>query len=233
MKAIVQDKYGSPGVLKLADIDKPNIGADEVLLRVHAAGVGPDVWHLMAGMPYLVRVMGMGFSKPKIRVRGWDVSGSVEAVGEKVTEFKPGDEVFGTCKGALAEFACAKEKNLVRKPANLTFEQAAALSVSGCTALQALRDTAKVKAGQKVLVVGAAGGVGSLSVQIAKEFGAEVTGVQMGSISMTSSSTPLEDVRCRISGALSHAREFSSSLAAMEEEAGSAVFSVKCSARHL
>jgi NADPH:quinone reductase-like Zn-dependent oxidoreductase len=177
MKAIVQDKYGSPDVLKLADIDEPNIGADEVLLRVHAAGVGPDVWHLMAGMPYLVRVMGMGFAKPKIRVRGWDVSGSVEAVGEKVTEFKPGDEVFGTCKGAFAEFACAKETNLVRKPANLTFEQAAALSVSGCTALQALRDTAKVKAGQKVLVVGAAGGVGSLSVQIAKEFGAEVTGV--------------------------------------------------------
>jgi NADPH:quinone reductase-like Zn-dependent oxidoreductase len=177
MKAIVQNKYGSADVLELRDIDKPIFGDDEVLLRVRAAGVGPDVWHLMAGQPYLVRIAGMGFSKPKNRVRGWDVAGRVEEVGQKVTEFKPGDEVFGTCKGAFAEYACAKEENLVRKPAALTFEQAAALPVSGCTALQSLRERTKVKVGQKVLVIGAAGGVGSLAVQIAKAFGAEVTGV--------------------------------------------------------
>jgi NADPH:quinone reductase-like Zn-dependent oxidoreductase len=177
MKAIVQNKYGSPDVLELMDIDKPNAGDDEVLLHVQAAGVGPDVWHLMTGQPYLVRIMGMGFSKPKSRVRGWDVAGRVETVGQNVTEFKPGDEVFGKCKGAFAEYACAKAENLVHKPAAVTFEQAAALPVSGCTALQSLRDTAKVKAGQKVLVIGAAGGVGSLAVQIAKVFGAEVTGV--------------------------------------------------------
>jgi NADPH:quinone reductase-like Zn-dependent oxidoreductase len=177
MKAIVQDKYGSADVLQLREIDKPNIGDDEVLLRVQAAGVGPDVWHLMTGQPYLVRIFGMGFSKPNNRVRGWDVAGRVEAVGQNVTEFKPGDEVFGKCKGAFAEYACAKEENLVHKPATLTFEQAAAIPASGCTALQSLRDTAKVKSGQKVLVIGAAGGVGSLAVQIAKAFGAEVTGV--------------------------------------------------------
>ncbi len=177
MKAIVQDKYGSADVLELRDIDKPIIGDDEVLLRVHAAGVGPDVWHLMAGQPYLVRIMGMGFSKPKNRVRGWDVAGRVEEVGKNVTEFKPGDEVFGKCKGAFAEYTCAKEEDLVGKPTALTFEQAAALPASGCTALQSLRDTAKVKAGQKVLIIGAAGGVGSLAVQIANVLGAEVTGV--------------------------------------------------------
>ena len=177
MKAIVQDKYGSPDVLKLTEIDKPAIGNEQVLVRVLAAGVGPDVWHLMSGLPHLVRVMGLGFRKPKNRVRGLDVAGRVEAVGANVTRFQPGDEVFGTCNGAFAEYACAEEKKLVLKPANVTFEQAAAIAVSGCTALQSLRDSAKINAGQKVLVIGAAGGVGTFAVQIAKSFGAEVTGV--------------------------------------------------------
>lgn len=177
MKAIVQDKYGSSDVLELREIDKPNIGDDEVLLRVHAAGVGPDVWHLMAGKPYVARLIGIGFRKPKIRVRGWDVAGSVAAVGKNVKQFKTGDEVFGKCNGAFAEYTISDEEALVHKPVTLNFEQAAALPVSGCTALQSLRDTAKLKAGQKVLIIGAAGGVGSLAVQIAKSFGAEVTGV--------------------------------------------------------
>ena len=177
MKAIVQDKYGSPDVLKLTEIDKPAIGNEQVLVRVLAAGVGPDVWHLMSGLPHLVRVMGLGFRKPKNRVRGLDVAGRVEAVGANVTRFQPGDEVFGTCNGAFAEYACAEEKKLVLKPANVTFVQAAAIAVSGCTALQSLRDSAKINAGQKVLVIGAAGGVGTFAVQIAKSFGAEVTGV--------------------------------------------------------
>jgi NADPH:quinone reductase-like Zn-dependent oxidoreductase len=155
MKAIVQDKYGSPDVLKLAEIDRPAIGNEQVLVRVLAAGVGPDVWHLMSGLPHLVRVMGLGFRKPKNRVRGLDVAGRVEAVGANVTQFKPGDEVFGTCIGAFAEYAGAEEKKLALKPTNITFEQAAAIAVSGCTALQSLRDSAKIKAGQKVLVIGA------------------------------------------------------------------------------
>src|SRR5215210_7120237 len=177
MKAIVQDTYGSPDVLELREIDMPVIGDDEVLVRVHAAGLDQGVWHLMAGLPYLVRVAGVGFRAPKNPVRGVDVAGRVEAVGKTVTGFQPGDEVFGTCRGSFAEYACARPDRLAPKPANLTFEQAAAVPVSGCTALQAVRDRGKVRPGQRVLIIGAGGGVGTFAVQLAKAFGAEVTGV--------------------------------------------------------
>src|SRR5215218_9479273 len=133
MKAIVQDIYGSPDVLQLKEIDKPVVGDDEVLVRVDAAGVDQGVWHLMAGLPYLVRVAGVGLRAPKNPVRGVDVAGRVEAVGENVTGVQPGDEVFGTCRGSFAEYACARADRLVPKPSNLTFEQAAAVPVSGCT----------------------------------------------------------------------------------------------------
>jgi NADPH:quinone reductase-like Zn-dependent oxidoreductase len=177
MKAIVQDTYGSPDVLELRDIDKPVVTDNEVLIRVHAASVDPGVWHLMTGLPYLVRIMGYGLRKPKTPVRGRDVAGTVEAVGKNVTQFKPGDEVFGICEGSFAGYACAREKKLAPKPANLTFEQAATIPISAITALQALRDKGHVQPGQRVLVIGAAGGVGSFAVQLAKAFGAHVTGV--------------------------------------------------------
>jgi NADPH:quinone reductase-like Zn-dependent oxidoreductase len=177
MKAIVQDTYGSPDVLELRDIDKPTVTDNEVLIRVHAASVDPGVWHLMTGLPYLVRIMGYGLRKPKTPVRGRDVAGTVEAVGKNVTQFKPGDEVFGICEGSFAGYACAREKKLAPKPANLTFEQAATVPISAITALQALRDKGRVQPGQRVLVIGAAGGVGSFAVQLAKAFGAHVTGV--------------------------------------------------------
>jgi NADPH:quinone reductase-like Zn-dependent oxidoreductase len=177
MKAIVQDRYGSADVLELGDVDMPVPKDDEVLLRVHAAGVEPGVWHLMTGMPYLVRLLGYGLRRPKVRVRGRDVAGRVEAVGKDVTEFRPGDEVFGICEGSFAEYACARADKLVPKPANLTFEQAAVVPISGLTALQGVRDRGQVQRGQRVLVIGAAGGVGSFAVQLAKAFGAEVTGV--------------------------------------------------------
>lgn len=177
MKAIVQDVYGSADVLRLRDIPQPVGGAGEVLIRVRAAGVDQGVWHLMTGMPYLLRLFGFGLKKPKVPVRGREVAGVVEAVGPGVTRFQPGDEVFGTCEGSFAEFVCAKENLVARKPANLTFEGAAAAPISGVTALQAVRDSAQVAAGQKVLVIGAGGGVGSFAVQLAKAFGAEVTGV--------------------------------------------------------
>ena len=177
MKAIVQDRYGSSEVLQLQDVATPAPKAGEVLVRVHAAGVDPGVWHLMTGLPYLIRIMGFGLRAPKNRIRGRDLSGRVEAVGEGVTRFRPGDEVFGTCEGSFAEYACAREDRLARKPAKLTFEQAAVVAISGTTALQALRDKGRVTAGQKVLIIGASGGVGSFAVQIAKSFGAEVTGV--------------------------------------------------------
>jgi NADPH:quinone reductase-like Zn-dependent oxidoreductase len=177
MRAIVQDTYGSTEVLGLEDISRPEIGDDEVLVRVRAAGVDPGVWHLMAGLPYLVRMAGFGIRAPKTRVRGSDVAGTVEAVGANVTRFQPGDEVFGTCDGAFAEYASAKEERLALKPATLTFEQAAAIATSGFTALQGLRDRGETEAGQKVLVIGASGGVGTSAVQIAKALGAEVTGV--------------------------------------------------------
>ncbi len=177
MKAIVQDTYGSADVLRLEDIDKPVVGDDDVLVRVHAAGVNPAVWHLMTGMPYLMRVMGAGLRKPNVHVRGADVAGRVEAVGKSVTKFQPGDEVFGACDGAFAEYASARADKFVRMPTNLTFEQAAAVPDSGCTALRGVRDAGKVKPGQKVLIIGAGGGIGTFAVQIAKAFGAEVTGV--------------------------------------------------------
>ncbi len=176
MKAIVQDRYGSADVLRLDDIDMPTPGDDDVLVRVHAAGVDPGVWHLMTGLPYLVR-LGFGLRAPKHRVRGLDVAGRVEKVGGNVTGFKPGDRVFGTCDGSFAEYACTRQDRLARMPENATFEQAAAVPVSGCTALQALRDKAEVLPGQQVLVIGAGGGVGTFAVQIARAFGAEVTGV--------------------------------------------------------
>jgi NADPH:quinone reductase-like Zn-dependent oxidoreductase len=177
VKAIVQDVYGSADVLQLRDVPKPAPAADEVLIRVRAAGVDQGVWHLMTGMPYLVRLFGFGLTKPKVPVRGREVAGVVEAVGTEVTRFQPGDEVYGTCEGSFAEFVCAKEKRIARKPANLSFEEAAAAPISAVTALQAVRDAGQVTAGQKVLVIGAGGGVGSFAVQLAKAFGAQVTGV--------------------------------------------------------
>lgn len=177
MKAIVQDSYGSPDVVQLSDIDPPRISDDEVLVRVHAAGVDPGVWHLMTGLPYLVRLMGYGLRTPKTQVLGFDVAGRVEAVGRNVTQLEVGDDVFGTCRGSFAEYARAEEDNLALKPVNVSFEQAAAVPVSGSTALQGIRDQGRVEAGQRVLVIGASGGVGTFAVQIAKSFGAEVTGV--------------------------------------------------------
>jgi NADPH:quinone reductase-like Zn-dependent oxidoreductase len=174
---MTQDVYGSADVLALDDIDMPVVGDDEVLIRVHAAGVGPEVWHLMTGLPYLIRVSGTGLRKPKARVVGRDVAGTVEAVGPEVTQFQPGDEVFGTCDGAFAEYACTRADRVAPKPANLTFEQAASVPVSGCTALHAVRDAGGIKAGETVLVIGASGGVGTFAVQLAKAFGAHVTGV--------------------------------------------------------
>jgi NADPH:quinone reductase-like Zn-dependent oxidoreductase len=176
MKAIVQDAYGSPDVLELRDIDKPVVGSGDVLLRVHAASVFIGDWHIMAGLPYLIR-MSSGLRAPKVRVRGQDVAGRVEAVGTDVTQFQPGDEVFGTCDGSFAEFALARPDKVVPKPANLTFEQAATVPIAGSTAIQAVRDKGKVQPGQQVLIVGAAGGIGSFAVQVAKAFGAHVTGV--------------------------------------------------------
>ena len=176
MKAIIQETYGPPDVLELREIEPPEVGEADVLVRVHAAGAGPDVWHIMTGKPYMARPV-LGLRKPKIRVRGWDVAGTVEAVGAGVTGFRPGDEVMGTAEaGSFAEFTIAEPDKLVRKPTNLSFEQAAAVPVSGVSALQAVRK-ANVQAGQTVLVVGAAGGVGTMAVQIAKAFGAEVSGV--------------------------------------------------------
>src|SRR5438552_17354215 len=160
MKAIVQHTYGSADLLDLEDIDIPLVGDAEVLVRVHAAGCGPDVWHLMTGMPYMAR-LAVGFRRPKVGVRGWDVAGTVEAIGAKVTGFQPGDEVMGSAEGgSFAEIAMTQPDKLVAKPANLTFEQAAAVPVSGATALQAVRDEGKVQPRQTVLVIGAAGGVG-------------------------------------------------------------------------
>lgn len=177
MKAVVQDRYGSPDVLELREVEQPVAGDGEVLVRVHAAGLDQGVWHLMAGLPYLVRISGVGLRAPKNPIRGVDVAGRVEAVGENVTRFQPGDEVFGTCRGSFAEYACARADRLVPKPAALGFAQAAAVPVSGCTALQAVRDHGKVRPGDRVLVVGAGGGVGTFAVQLAKALGAEVTGV--------------------------------------------------------
>ncbi|MFI8092151.1 NAD(P)-dependent alcohol dehydrogenase [Streptomyces sp. NPDC086080] len=176
MKAIVQDAYGSEGLLSLRDIGVPVPGDDEVLVEMRAAGVGPEVWHTMTGKPYVARIA-LGLRRPKNPVRGWDGAGRVEAVGAKVTGFEPGDEVFGNCEGSFAEYARAKADRIVLKPADLTFEQAAALPVSGMTALQALSGTSRPRPGQRVLVIGASGGVGTYAVQLATMYGAEVTGV--------------------------------------------------------
>lgn len=174
MKAIVQDHYGEIDALHLREIATPAISADEVLIRVKAAGLDPGVWHLMTGRPYLVRAIGFGLRR---QPRGMDVAGIVEAIGENVREFHPGDPVFGTCHGSFAEFARAHHQTIAPIPAPLTFEQAAVVPVSACTALQGLRDCGRIEAGQKVLVIGAAGGVGTFAVQIAKAVGAHVTGV--------------------------------------------------------
>jgi NADPH:quinone reductase-like Zn-dependent oxidoreductase len=177
MRAIVIESYGSPDVLELREVARPVVGDDDVLVRVHAAGVNPADWHYMTGTPYLVRVGGGGFRRPKREIAGLDMAGRVEAVGRNVTKFEPGDEVFGENSRAYAEYAIAAENRCVRKPANVTFEQAAAVPIAGLTALQGLRDKGQIQPGQKVLINGASGGVGTFAVQIAEAFGAEVTAV--------------------------------------------------------
>jgi NADPH:quinone reductase-like Zn-dependent oxidoreductase len=176
MKAVVQGAYGSTEVLRLAHIARPATAGNEVLLRVHAAGLDRGTWHLMTGRPFLLRLV-LGFRKPRNAVAGLDVAGTVVAVGPAVTRFSVGDEVFGFSKGSFAEYAVAREDKLARKPANATFEEAAVVPVSAVTALQALTDAGRVRPGEKVLVIGASGGVGSYAVQLAKSFGADVTGV--------------------------------------------------------
>jgi NADPH:quinone reductase-like Zn-dependent oxidoreductase len=175
MKAIVQDRFGPPDVLRLEDVDAPAVDADGVLVRVRAASVNPADWHAMRGSPWFARPM-FGLLKPKQRTPGIDLAGIVEAVGENVTDLRPGDEIFGARNGSLAELVVGG-KNFVQKPAALSFEQAGAIAIAGCTALQALRDKGRLEAGQRVLVNGAAGGVGTFAVQIAKAMGAHVTGV--------------------------------------------------------
>ena len=176
MKAAVYNRYGSPDVVQITDVEKPVPKDNEVLIRVRAASVNPLDWHFMRGTPYIMRIQA-GLLKPKDTRLGVDVAGQVEAVGRNVTQFKPGDEVFGACRGAFAEYACTSEPALVMKPDNVTFEQAASVPVAAFTALQGLRDKGKIQPGQKVLINGAAGGVGTFAVQIAKSFGAHVTGV--------------------------------------------------------
>ena len=177
MKAIIRDAYGSVDVLRLADIDQSVAGDADVLVRVHAAGVDQGVWHLMTGTPYVMRLAGFGIRAPKNPLLGYDVAGRVEAVGAQVTEFQTGQEVFGTCRGSFAEYAVARPDRLLSKPDNVSFEQAAAVPISGYAALQAVREHGGVRPGQRVLIIGAGGGVGTLAVQIAKAEGAEVTGV--------------------------------------------------------
>jgi NADPH:quinone reductase-like Zn-dependent oxidoreductase len=179
MKAIVQEVYGSMDVLELREIDRPVPTDNEVLLQVRAAGLHRGDWHVMTGLPYMIRVVvpKLGLRRPKVPVRGMDVAGTVEAVGANVTRFQPGDAVFGWCDGSFAEYASAPEDQLAAKPATLSFEQAAVVPISGFAALQGLRDVGGIQAGQRVLIIGAAGGVGSFAVQLAKAFGAQVTGV--------------------------------------------------------
>jgi len=179
MKAIVQDKYGTAPeeVLRLAEVARPTIGVGEVLVRVRAASVDRGTWHIMTGLPYAIRIAGFGVRTPRQLNPGRSLAGTVEAVGDGVTGFRPGDEVFGTCDGSFAEYARARVERLALKPTNLSFEEAAAMPVSGLAALQALRDRAQVQPGEKVMIIGASGGVGTFAVQIAKAFGAEVTGV--------------------------------------------------------
>lgn len=177
MKAIVRYKYGSPDVLELEEIEKPVVKDDHVLVRVHAASLNAGDWHFMRGRPSIMRVMGYGLLKPKNIVLGGDFAGRVEAVGRNVTEFQPGDEVFGMSIRTFAEYVSVRNVGIVLKPAKLTFEEAAAVPVAATTALQGLRDKGQIRPGQKVLINGASGGVGTFAVQIAKAFGADVTGV--------------------------------------------------------
>ena len=177
MRAIVQDRYGSADVLRLERVARPQIAEDEVLVHVRAAGLDRGTWHMMAGQPYLLRVLGFGFRAPKNPVPGLDVAGTVATVGSAVTRFTTGDEVFGISRGSFAEYAAVREDKLSRKPANLTFDQSAVVPISAGTALQALTDAGKIEPKQRVLIIGASGGVGSYAVQLAKAFGAEVTGV--------------------------------------------------------
>ncbi len=177
MRAIVQDTYGTAEVLHLAEVDRPGVAADEVLVQVRAAGLSRGTWHLMTGQPYLMRVMGFGLRRPKNPVAGQDMAGVVVEVGSNVTRFEAGDEVFGIARGAFAEYAAAPQDKLAHKPPGISFAEAAVAPVSAITALQALRDKGRVEAGQKVLVIGASGGVGTYAVQLAKVFGAHVTGV--------------------------------------------------------
>jgi NADPH:quinone reductase-like Zn-dependent oxidoreductase len=177
MAAVVRDRYGDAGVLHQERIGVPEVAENEVLVRVHAAGLDRGTWHLMTGKPYLMRVAGMGFRGPKDRVPGRDLAGVVEAVGSAVTRFAVGDEVYGVGRGSFAERAVAREDQLARKPVSLSFEQAAVVPTSAATALQALTEQGRVQAGQSVLVIGASGGVGSYAVQLAKALGARVTGV--------------------------------------------------------
>jgi NADPH:quinone reductase-like Zn-dependent oxidoreductase len=176
MKAILFTKYGSPDVLQLTEVETPTPKDNQVLVKVHAASANPLDWHRMRGAPFLAR-LGEGLVKPKNPKLGADIAGRVEAVGSNVTEFQPGDEVFGVCTGGFAEYVCAAEARLALKPANLSFEAAAAVPVAAFTALQGLRDKGQIQAGQKVLINGASGGVGTFAVQLAKSFGAAVTGV--------------------------------------------------------
>ena len=177
MKAIVQNKYGSPDVFELKEIDKPIVKKDDdVLVRVHAAALHAGDYFIMRGVPYVVRMFA-GWPNPKNHIPGYDVAGHVEAIGKNVTRLRPGDEVFGLCNGTCAEYVCGAEDEFMLKPANLTLEQAAAVPMSALTALLGLRDAGKVQPGHKVLINGASGGVGTFAVQIAKAFGAEVTGV--------------------------------------------------------
>src|SRR4249919_2047251 len=178
MRAIVQERFGPPDVLRLVDIDLPEVGADDVLVRVQAAALNPYDWHIMRGDPLVARLMGgVGLTRPKARVAGVDAAGRVAAVGANVRGLRPGDEVLGFCPGAFAEYARAEADKVVPKPVSLTFEQAAAVPMAGATALRGIRDVGAVRAGQRVLVNGAAGGVGTYAVQIAAALGAEVTGV--------------------------------------------------------
>ncbi len=177
MKAVVYREFGSPSVLRLEEIPKPVPNDNQVLVKIRAVSVNPLDWHYMEGTPYLGRLPEFGLLKPKVTRLGVDYAGTVEAVGKSVTQFKPGDEVFGNRFGAFAEYICATERALALKPANLSFEQAASIPVAGVTALQGLRDNGKLQPGQKVLINGASGGVGTFAVQIAKSMGANVTGV--------------------------------------------------------
>jgi len=177
MKAVVQDRFGPPDVLQLTDTDMPEIGASDVLVRVHAAALNPADWHILRGDPLVARLMGVGLTRPKARVAGIDAAGVVAAVGANVRGLRAGDAVLGFCRGAFAEYACAAADKVVAKPAGLTFDQAAAVPVAATTALRGIRDVGEAQAGQRVLVNGAGGGVGTFAVQIAAALGAEITGV--------------------------------------------------------